>query len=35
MSFLIDRNGVIRAAGIGFWDWASPESRRRLEEILT
>lgn len=34
MSFLIDRQGVIRAAEIGFRDWASPESRRKLEEIL-
>ena len=34
MSFLIDRTGVIRAAEIGFRDWGSPESRRKLEEIV-
>lgn len=34
MSYLIDRKGVIRAAEIGFRDWASPESRRKLEELL-
>ena len=34
VSFLIDRTGVIRAAEIGFRDWGSPESRRKLEEIL-
>ena len=34
MSYLIDRKGVIRAAEIGFRDWASPEARRKLEELL-
>lgn len=33
-TFLIDRKGVIRAAEIGFRDWASPESRKKLEELL-
>jgi peroxiredoxin len=34
MSFLIDRQGAIRAVEIGFRDWASPESRRGLEALL-
>jgi len=33
-TFLIDRMGVIRAAEIGFQDWASSESREKLEELL-
>ena len=33
-TFLIDRKGVVRAAEIGFRDWASPESRQKLEEAL-
>lgn len=33
-TFLIDRKGMIRALEIGFRDWASSESRRKLEELL-
>lgn len=33
-TFLIDRKGVIRAVEVGFRDWAGPESRRKLEELL-
>lgn len=33
-SFLIDRRGVVRAVEFGFRDWASPESRRKLEALL-
>ena len=33
-TFLIDRKGVVRAAEIGLRDWASPESRKKLEEAL-
>lgn len=33
-TFLIDRAGIVRALEIGFRDWTSPESRRKLEELL-
>ena len=33
-SFLIDRQGVIRSVEIGYRDWASPESRKKLEALL-
>lgn len=33
-SFLIDRQGVIRSVEIGYRDWASPESRQKLEALL-
>lgn len=33
-SFLIDRRGVVRAVEFGFRDWATPESRRKLEALL-
>jgi cytochrome c biogenesis protein CcmG, thiol:disulfide interchange protein DsbE len=33
-SFLIDRRGVVRAVEFGFRDWASAESRRKLEALL-
>jgi peroxiredoxin len=34
MTFLIDREGIIRAREPGFRDWTTPESRRKLEELL-
>jgi hypothetical protein len=34
MTFLIDRAGIIRAAEVGFRDWASPTSRRKIETLL-
>ena len=33
-TYLIDRTGVIRAAVVGPRDWASPEFRQRLEDLL-
>ena len=33
-TFLIDRKGVIRAAEIGFRDWAGAESRKKIEALL-
>ncbi len=33
-TFLIDRTGVIRAVEVGFRDWASPESREKIEALL-
>jgi peroxiredoxin len=33
-SYLIDRTGVIRAVVVGPRDWASPEFRQRLEDLL-
>lgn len=33
-TFLIDRRGVIRAVEVGQRDWFSPESRKRLEDLL-
>ncbi len=33
-SVLIDRQGVIRAVEIGYRDWYSAESRKRLESLL-
>jgi len=33
-TFLIDRKGIVRAREIGFRDWASPESRTKLEELV-
>ncbi|MCI0370768.1 MAG: TlpA family protein disulfide reductase [candidate division NC10 bacterium] len=34
MTFLIDREGIIRAREPGFRDWTTPESRGKLEELL-
>ena len=34
VSFLIDREGIIRAREAGFRDWTSPESRRLIEQVL-
>jgi hypothetical protein len=34
VSFLIDREGIIRAREPGFRDWTTAESRRKLEELL-
>jgi peroxiredoxin len=31
---LIDREGIIRAREPGFRDWTTPESRKKLEELL-
>ncbi len=33
-TFLIDRRGTVRAIEVGFRDWASPESRKKLEALL-
>ncbi len=33
-TFLIDRRGEIRAVEVGPRDWFSPESRKKLEELL-
>lgn len=33
-TFLIDRRGVIRVVEVGQRDWFSPESRKKLEELL-
>ncbi len=33
-TFLIDRGGVIRVVEVGQRNWFSPESRRKLEELL-
>lgn len=33
-TILIDRRGVIRAVEVGQRDWFSPESRKKLEELL-
>ena len=33
-TFLVDRKGLIRAVEIGFRDWASPESRAKIEALL-
>lgn len=34
VSFLIDREGIIRAREPGFRDWTTPEPRRKLEQLL-
>ncbi len=34
VTFLIDREGIIRAREQGFRDWTSPESRKKLQELL-
>ena len=34
ITFLIDREGIIRAREPGFQDWTTAESRRKLEELL-
>jgi peroxiredoxin len=34
VSFLIDREGIIRGREPGFRDWTTAESRRKLEELL-
>ena len=34
MTFLIDRQGVIRATEIGYRDWFSDESRKKIEDLL-
>lgn len=34
VTFLIDREGIIRAREAGYRDWTSPESRKKLEELL-
>lgn len=33
-TFLIDREGIIRAREPGFRDWTTPDSRKKLEELL-
>lgn len=33
-TFLIDRRGVIRAVEVGQRDWFSPESRKKLEDLI-
>ena len=33
-TYLIDRKGVIRAVVVGGRDWASPENRARLDELV-
>lgn len=33
-TFLIDRQGVIRGEEIGYRDWVSPESRKKIEQLL-
>jgi len=33
-TFLIDRRGVIRVVEVGQRGWFSPESRKKLEELL-
>ncbi|HEV8662328.1 MAG TPA: TlpA disulfide reductase family protein [Candidatus Methylomirabilis sp.] len=34
VTFLIDREGIIRAREQGFRDWTAPESRRKLEQLM-
>jgi peroxiredoxin len=34
VTFLIDREGIIRAREQGFRDWTAPDSRRKLEQLL-
>ncbi|MGH7363036.1 MAG: peroxiredoxin family protein [Candidatus Methylomirabilales bacterium] len=34
ITFLIDREGIIRAREAGFRDWTTPDSRGKLEELL-
>jgi len=34
VTFLIDREGIIRAREQGFQDWTSPQSRKKLQELL-
>lgn len=34
VTFLIDRSGVVRAVETGYRDWASDESRKKIEELL-
>jgi peroxiredoxin len=34
VTFLIDREGIIRAREQGFQDWTTPDSRKKLEELL-
>lgn len=34
VTFLIDREGIIRAREPGFRDWTTPEPRRKLEQLL-
>lgn len=33
-TFLIDRQGIVRAVEIGYRDWADTGSRKKLEELL-
>ena len=34
ITFLIDRDGIIRGREPGFLDWTTPDSRGKLEELL-
>ena len=34
ITFLIDREGIIRGREPGFLDWTTPDSRGKLEELL-
>jgi len=34
VSMLIDRQGIIRSKDIGYHDWTSRDSRKRLEDLL-
>ena len=34
MTFLIDRQGMIRAAEIGYRDWTSADARKKIEDSL-
>ena len=34
ISFLIDRQGIIRAKEVGYHDWTDKESRRQVESLL-
>lgn len=34
ITFLIDREGIIRGRKPGFRDWTTPDSRRKLQELL-
>ena len=33
-TFLIDKQGIIRHRELGYSDWTTPDSRRKLEDIL-
>jgi peroxiredoxin len=35
VSILIDRQGIIRSKDVGYHDWTSQDSRRRVEVLLT